>query len=132
MLRNKFISAALCAALAFSLAGCMEQAASDVSDTASRIESGAGEAVSRVESGMEEAGSRVASAVESAWTRTRAESKAPAPRPAEALGNQTSRPSPYASGAGGLFLPACAPGAFLLYWDKNFSRRAFHDSLLCF
>ena len=66
MLRNKFISAALCAALAFSLAGCMEQAASDVSDTASRIESGAGEAVSRVESGMEEAGSRVGSAVESA------------------------------------------------------------------
>ena len=28
MLRNKFISAALCAALAFSLAGCMEQALS--------------------------------------------------------------------------------------------------------
>ena len=66
MLRNKFISAALCAALAFSLAGCMEQAASDVSDTASRIESGAGEAVSRVESDMEEAGSRVGSAVGSA------------------------------------------------------------------
>ena len=130
MLRNKFISAALCAALAFSLAGCMEQAASDVSDTASRIESGAGEAVSRVESGMEEAGSRVGSAVESALDPD--ESQAPAPRPAEALGNQTSRPSPYASGAGGLFLPACAPGAFLLYWDKNFSRRAFHDSLLCF
>ena len=80
MLRNKFISAALCAALAFSLAGCMEQAASDVSDTASRIESGAGEAVSRVESGMEEAGSRVGSAVESMpWTRTPPARKSPAP-----------------------------------------------------
>ena len=74
MLRNKFISAALCAALAFSLAGCM-----DVSDTASRIESGAGEAVSRVESGMEEAGSRVGSAVGSALDPD--ESREPSPSP---------------------------------------------------
>lgn len=79
MLRNKFISAAMCAALAFSMAGCMEQAASDVSDTASRIESGAGEAVSRVESGMEEAGSRVGSAVESALDPD--ESREPSPSP---------------------------------------------------
>ena len=71
--------AALCAALAFSLAGCMEQAASDVSDTASRIESGAGEAVSRVESGMEEAGSRVGSAVESALDPD--ENREPSPSP---------------------------------------------------
>lgn len=66
MLRNKICAFALCAGLALSLAGCMEQAASDVSDTASRVESGAGETVSRIESGLEEAGSRVGSAVESA------------------------------------------------------------------
>ena len=36
MLRNEVLSPPPCArALAFSLAGCMEQAASDVSDTAS-------------------------------------------------------------------------------------------------
>lgn len=80
MLRNKFISAALCAALAFSLAGCMEQAASDVSDTASRIESGAGEAVSRVESDMEEAGSRVGSAVGSALDPDESREQSPSPQ----------------------------------------------------
>lgn len=58
MLRNKICAFALCAGLALSLAGCMEKAASDVSDTASRVENGAGETVSRIESGLEEAGSR--------------------------------------------------------------------------
>ena len=66
MLRNKICAFALCAGLTLSLAGCMEKAASDVSDTAPRVESGAGETVSRIESGLEEAGSRVGSAVESA------------------------------------------------------------------
>ena len=106
MLRNKFISAALCAALAFSLAGCMEQAASDVSDTASRIESGAGEAVSRVESGMAAGWAR---RWDPPWTRTRAGSQAPAPRPAEALGNQTSRPSPLCQRGGRPFSARLRP-----------------------
>lgn len=57
MLRNKICAFALCAGLGLSLAGCMEKAASDVSDTASRVENGAGETVSRIESGLEEAGS---------------------------------------------------------------------------
>ena len=76
---KKWTAVILTLALAFSLAGCMEQAASDVSDTASRIESGAGEAVSRVESGMEEAGSRAGSAVESALDPD--ESREPSPSP---------------------------------------------------
>ena len=79
MLRNKICAFALCAGLALSLAGCMEQAASDVSDTASRVESGAGETVSRIESGLEEAGSRVGSAVESALDPD--ESREPSPSP---------------------------------------------------
>ena len=58
MLRNKICAFALCAGLALSLAGCMEKAASDVSDTASRVESGAGETGSRIESGLEEDSSR--------------------------------------------------------------------------
>ena len=66
MLRNKICAFALCAGLALSLAGCMEKAASDVSDTASRVESGAGETVSRIESGLEEAGSRVGAGVQAA------------------------------------------------------------------
>ena len=79
MLRNKLCAFALCAGLALSLAGCMEKAASDVSDTASRVESGAGETVSRIESGLEEAGSRVGSAVESALDPD--ESREPSPSP---------------------------------------------------
>lgn len=62
MVRNKLIVLALWGALALSLAGCVEEAASQVSETVSRVESGAGEAASR----LEEAGSRVGSAVESA------------------------------------------------------------------
>ena len=60
-MRNKLIAFTLAAALALLAAGCMEQAADEVSETVSQAKSELENAGSR----LEEAGSRVGSAVES-------------------------------------------------------------------
>lgn len=82
-MRKKLAITLLAGTLALGLSGCMDQAADDVSDTISRVESGAGETVSRIESGMEDAGSRVGSAMDSMLegSSSRGDEASPSPEP---------------------------------------------------
>ena len=58
-MKKTIIALILAAVLSMALAGCMEEAGKDVSQTVSRVESGMEEAGSRIESGMEAAAWKV-------------------------------------------------------------------------
>ena len=75
-MKKSIIAFTLAALLSLSFAGCMEEAGKDVSQTASRLESGMEEAGSRLESGMDDAGSRVGSAVDSMMEGSSSQQKA--------------------------------------------------------
>ena len=81
-MKKTIIALILAAVLSMALAGCMEEAGKDVSQTVSRVESGMEEAGSRMESGMEEAGSRVNSAMDSMLEGSSSDKDAtPSPEP---------------------------------------------------
>lgn len=92
-MKKTIIALALAAALSLALAGCMEEAGKDVSQTVSRIESGmedagsrlesdAKDTASRLESDAEDTGSRVNSAVDSMLEESSSHKDAtPSPEP---------------------------------------------------